>query len=191
MRFLALLLIAVVVGVVSGLGSAWLAVGEGFLFRTYRAGDWTAWPEGGASNPDPYARALLARTAQLPLGSSEGIAFYVSRDAEGSPLRGGCDYVMTGETPAARLWTLSVVDARGDLPAHPSGRTFLHSREVLRRGDGRMEIALAPQARPGNWMPIPESGSLTVIMRFYESGASNPKTAGDIVLPRIEWRSCR
>lgn len=191
MRFLAQLLLAVVVAVAFGLGTAWLAVGEGFLFRTHRVGDWTAWPEGGSNNPDPYARALLSRTAQLPLGSGEGIAFYAARDGEGAPIRGGCEYVLTGETPAARLWTLSVVDGRGDVPATSSGRSYFHSREVLRKPDGRMEIVLAPQARPGNWMPLPESGALTLILRLYETGASNPQTAGDTELPRIMWKGCR
>ena len=152
---------------------------------------WAAWPEGGSATPDPYSRAILARTAQIPLGGGEGIAFFASRDVDGAPIRGGCDYALVGETPLARLWTLSVVDAAGAVPMHRSGRTHFHSRELLRRPDGTVEITLSPQARPGNWMPIPDSGALTLIVRLYDSGAANPRTAGPIALPRIEWKGCR
>lgn len=188
--FVIRLTLAVIVAVVIGLGSAWLTVGEGWAFRSFRAGDWSAWPEGGSRAPDPYSRAILARTAQVPLGGGEGIAFFASRDSDGAPIRGGCEYTLVGETPAARLWTLSVVDAQGEVPAHRSGRTAFHSREVLRRSDGTIEITLSPQARPGNWMPIPDSGALTVVMRFYDAGVANPRTAGPVALPRIVWKAC-
>jgi hypothetical protein len=191
LRFVLELFLAVVVAVVTGLGSAWLTVGEGWLFRTYRTGEWTAWPEGGSITPDPYARALLARTAQLPLGGGEGIAFFATRDSEGRPIRGGCEYLLVGETPPARLWTLGVVDANGEPPAHRSGRTFFTSRDALRRPDGQIEVALSPQARPGNWMPLPEQGALTLVLRLYDSPAANPATAGEIGLPKIQSRSCR
>ncbi|TPQ49773.1 DUF1214 domain-containing protein [Prosthecomicrobium hirschii] len=189
--FVLRLIVAVVVAVVVGLGSAWLTVGEGWAFRSYKAGDWTAWPEGGSATPDPYSRAILARTAQIPLGGGEGIAFFASRDSDRAPLRGGCEYVLTGDTPLARLWTLSVVDAKGEVPRHRSGRTHFHSREVLRKPDGSLEITLSPLARPGNWMPIPDSGALTVVLRLYDSGAANPRTAGALLMPRIEWKGCR
>ncbi|MEJ1157986.1 DUF1214 domain-containing protein [Prosthecomicrobium sp. N25] len=191
MRFALEILLAVIVAVVAGLGSTYLAVGEGWLFRTYRAGEWTAWPEGGSTAPDPYARALIARTAQVPLGAGEGIAFFATRDSNGQPIRGGCEYLLSGETPPARLWTLGVVDAKGDPPAHRSGRTFFTSREVLRRPDGHIEVALSPQARPGNWLPLPDSGALTLILRLYDSPAAIPATAGQIEMPRVLPRGCR
>jgi hypothetical protein len=77
------------------------------------------------------------------------------------------------------------------VPDHPSGRISFNSREVLRRPDGQFEIALSPQARPGNWMPLPSAGALTVVFRLYDTPAANPATAGTVALPRIDWRACR
>lgn len=191
MKRLLSILIAVVVAVVTGIGSAWLAVGEGFLFRTMQVGEWTAWPEGGSNNPDPYARALVARTAQLPLGSSEGLAFFAARDRDGEPISGTCDYALIGETPEARLWTLSVIDAEGAVVRHRSGRMFLTSREILRRPAGTFELTLSAQARPGNWMPLPETGALTVVFRVYDTIASTPAGRADLVMPSIARRACR
>lgn len=185
------LLVAVVIATVTGLGSAWLVIGEEWLFPTYRVGEWAAWPEGGSSTADPYSRALLARTGQLPLGSGEGIAFFAARDSEGRRIRGECDYLLYGEAPQARLWTLGLLDSAGNVPPSPTGRIFFHSREILRKPDGRFEITLSPNARPGNWLPIPEKGSLTIVMRLYDTPVANVTTGGTPAMPTIERRICR
>lgn len=190
MSFILNLVLATLVAVATGLGSAWLTVGEGWLFRTVQVGEWTAWPEGGSNRPDPYSRALLARTGQLPLGGSEGIAFFSSRDSGGNPIRGGCEYDLSGETPQARLWTLTVLDSAGNIPTNASGRAQFNSRQLLRRPDGQFNLTLSPNARPGNWLPMPAGGALTIVLRLYDTPVSNPSTAGTIVLPRIIGRGC-
>jgi hypothetical protein len=68
-------------------------------------GAWTAWPKNGTAGIDPYARAMVARTGELPVGVGDGIAFYARTDDAGQPLDGRCDVLLSGITPQARFWT--------------------------------------------------------------------------------------
>ena len=192
MSFVIHLLIAIAVAVVTGLGSAWLMVGDARPFGAVKVGEWTAWPlAGSAADADPYARAWIARTGEIPLGAGEGVAFTADRDGAGRPLDGACEYRITGETSAARLWTLTVLDATGDLAPNPAGRTGFHSRELLRANDGRFEIALASTARAGNWMPTPASGRIKVVLRLYDTPLALSSDTSGLVMPRIVRGVCR
>jgi hypothetical protein len=185
------LLLALAIALVTGLGSAWYIVGDGWLIRTNVFNEWAAWPMGGSPDADPYSRAVLARTGQVPVVSGEGTTFFASRDAAGKAIRGGCDYVLSGRTPPVRLWTLTLIDSTGDLPTNKIGRTFLRSDEILRTETGSFSIVLASEARPGNWLPIPEQGFYTLILRLYDTPASLLADLKENALPRIERKACR
>ena len=63
----------------------WLALTEGTAYGGVTIGAWTAWPKNGTPGIDPYARAIVARTGELPVGSGDGVAFYAFTDDRGSP----------------------------------------------------------------------------------------------------------
>ncbi len=190
MRRLLELLLAIAIALGSGLGSAWYVVGDGWLLRTDVFGEWAAWPMGGSPDADPYSRAVLARTGQVPLTPGEGTAFFASRDSSGKAIRGGCAYQISGRTPPVRLWTLALIDAAGDLPANTIGRTFMRSDEILRTTAGSFDIVLSTEARPGNWFPIPENGFYTLVLRLYDTPASLLSDLKGNALPRIERKAC-
>ena len=191
MRRLFELLFAITLALVTGLGSAWYVVGDGWLIRTDVFGAWAAWPMGSSPEADPYSRAVLARTGQVPLAQGEGMAFFVSRDSDGKAIRGGCTYEINGRTPPVRLWTLTVIDASGDLPGNAIDRASMRSDEVLRTGTGAFTIVLASDAQPGNWFPIPDHGFYTLILRLYDTPASLLGDLKDNALPRIERKACQ
>ena len=70
MRSLVDLAIAVVVAVAVGVSSAWYVVERGRVFGAVTVGGWTAWPQEGSADADPYSLATLARTGRVPLGAS-------------------------------------------------------------------------------------------------------------------------
>src|SRR5437764_4831906 len=136
-----------------GLGTTWMAVTQGAAYGGVTIGAWTAWPKIGTPDIDPYARAMIARSGELPVGSGDGVAFYARGDDVGRLLDGRCDVLITGITPQARYWTLTLYDVQGRLVANSMQRYGFTSQEIVRRTDGSFDITASARARPGNWLP--------------------------------------
>src|SRR5438874_9604090 len=110
MRLLIGFLFALAVAAMFGLGLTQFALTRGTAFGAITIGAWTAWPKTGTTDIDPYARASIARSGELPIGSGDGIAFYARADDAGNLLDGRCETLLRGVTPAARYWTLTLYD---------------------------------------------------------------------------------
>jgi hypothetical protein len=190
MRFAAHVLLSVVIALAVGIGSAWWATGKPRLFGTLEIGRWQAWLVAGTPEADPYTRANIARTGQVPLGAAEGLAFTAGRDEAGARLDGRCRYRIVGDTPPARLWTLSAVDAEGRLTPNPTGRLFISSRDIVRDADGRIDVAVSRTVVPGNWLPLGTSGPFSLILRFYDTPVASANVLGTMVMPLIEREGC-
>lgn len=152
-------------------------------------GVWTAYPEAGTPAADPYSKAHIARNGELPLGAGEGLAFTATRDSAGALLNGDCSYVVEGQIPASRLWTLRGAgsveqEATGTLPSR------LHSRRIIYRQDGSIRIHASREARPGNWMHLPAGTRPAIIFTFYDTDLSSAARAREAVMPQILKESC-
>ncbi len=181
-----------VVGVLIGLGVTFAALRGGVGFGAVNAGPWTAWPRAGDANIDPYLRAQLTRSGEIPLGASEGVSFVAQKDSAGGKLDGTCDYSVSGQTPQARYWTLTAMTPRGRLFANPAGRNGFTSSELLRAADGGFSIALSHNARPGNWLPLAYGKDFILVLRLYETEFSAGALAFEPAnLPVIVRGYCR
>jgi len=72
LRFLIDIAVAVLIAVVVGFFTAWYSVSHGQLYGAVKKEQWTAWPQAGGPDADPYSVAMLARTGEVPLGAGEG-----------------------------------------------------------------------------------------------------------------------
>lgn len=190
MRLVFDLAVAVVIAAVVGIGSAWLAVDRGRIFGAVVVGGWTAWPAEGTADADPYALAMLARTGEVPLGAGEGLTFTADRDRSGAPLSGRCTYSVSGETPAARLWTLTAYDGKDQLMANPANRTGFHSREVVRASSGDFAITVSAVVQPGNWLPIAAVERFKLVLRLYDTPLTTGRQLAELIMPAIDRTSC-
>lgn len=188
MRFVFELFTTLAVALALGLGSAWYMVEAPRI--GIEVGRWRAVPSVTAESADPYTRARVARSGEIPMGAGEGLVFVADRDESGAGLAGSCIYRIVGETPTSRLWTLSVVDGSGALPATVTGRTHLTSREILRDVSGHFEITVSATARAGNWLPSPASGPESLVLRLYDTPVALSPGA-ETAMPRIEREGCR
>jgi hypothetical protein len=190
MRFLFDLAVALVVAVAVGVSSAWFTIDRGRLFGAISVGGWTAWPQEGSTDADPYSLAMLARTGELPLGAGEGLSFAADRDADGAPLTGRCAYAVAGQTPPARMWTLTAYDSVGRLMVNVARRPGFHSREIVREADGSFVIAVGASVSPGNWLPIAPVDRFGLVLRLYDTPLTTGSQIADLVMPTIRAVDC-
>jgi hypothetical protein len=184
-------LLAFLVAAAIGLGTTWFVLDEGVAYGGVKVGAWTAWPKNGTPEVDPYARAKLARSGELPVGSGDGLTFYARADDSGRLFDGRCDTILSGTTPQARFWTLTLYDPEGRLVANSVGRHGFTSQEVIRGSDGTFEITIGPRARPGNWLPTGGVERYLLALRLYDTPVGLASNSGrDVSMPAVRERGC-
>lgn len=191
MRLLFGSLFAFAVAAVVGLGATWLTLARGTAFGAVSIGAWTAWPRTGTPGIDPYARAVISRSGELPIGVGDGVAFYAQADDHGRPFDGRCDVDISGITPTARFWTLTLYDSEGHLVANSVNRHGFTSQEIIRNMDGSFTIRIGPRARFGNWLPTGGVEHYTLILRLYDSPVGVATRAGrEAPMPSVTAKEC-
>jgi hypothetical protein len=160
-------------------------------FDTAQAGPWHGQPKSGTMDIDPYANARIARTAELPLGSAEGLSFIARNDSAGAPLRPECDYIVSGGVPPTRYWTLTLITPKGFLIDNKAKRFGFTSAEVVRAADGTFTITVARTARSGNWLPVGDAKAYALMLRLYDTLLDFGTTkVGAGALPKITRGGC-
>lgn len=191
MRLLLGSLFTLVIAAIVGLGATYLVLERGIAFNSLTIGSWTAWPRTGTLDADPYARASIARTGRLPLALGDGVAFLARHDDNGRTLDGRCDVTVSGVTPAARFWTLTLYNLDGELTPNSVHRHGFTSEEIVRHADGSFEIVVAPRANPGNWLPTGGIGPYILALRFYDTSIGvSTKEGREVPMPALRIRSC-
>lgn len=191
MRLLLGSLFALAVAAVVGLGATWIALTEGTAYGAVTIGAWTAWPKNGTSGIDPYARAMVARSGELPIGSGDGVAFFARADDRGRSLDGRCDTQLSGITPQARYWTLALYDLNGRLVANSVQRHGFTSQEIIRNADGSFDITAGPRVRPGNWLPTGGVDRYVLVLRLYDTPVGvATRTGRDAPMPSVLVGAC-
>ena len=191
MRFLFGSIFAFMLATLVGLGATYFALSRGAAFGALKIGAWTAWPKTGSADADPYARATIARSGVLPTGLGDGVTFIATGDDSGRSFDGRCDVVLSGITPTARYWTLSLYSPAGDLIANSVNRFGFTSQEIVRAADGTFEITVAPRASAGNWLPTGGVERYQLLLRLYDSAVGVSTRAGkEVPMPTIKTVSC-
>jgi hypothetical protein len=186
MRLLIGFLFSFAVAAMFGLGLTQYALTRGTAFGAITIGAWTAWPKTGTADIDPYARAAVARSGELPLGSGDGVAFFAASDDSGRPLDGRCVVTLSGITPPARFWTLAIYDPDGRMIPNAANRYGFTSQEIARQVDGNFSIVLSARARPGNWLPTGGIDRYVAVLRLYDTPVGvATRSAKDAPMPAV------
>ena len=191
MRLIFFTLLALVLATVVGLGATWMTATRGTDLGTLTIGAWTARPRTGTPEVDPYARASIARSGELPVGTGDGVAFTATTDDKKRPLDGRCDVVVSGVTPAARFWTLTLYDPKGRLVPNTLQRYGFTSQEIVRGADGAFEVRIASRSRAGNWLPTGALDRYVLMLRLYDTPVGvATRTQRDAPMPSITTLNC-
>lgn len=185
-----LVVYALLLALALGLGSTYWVLRQDPPFGRLHIGPWTAWPALGSTSADPYMRAILAQRGDVPLATGEGLGFTAVADSQGRDLDSACTYRVGTVAPAARLWTLSVYDENGHLLRTALGRSSFSSAELLRDTEDRFTIALSRGLQDGNWLQLPPSGKISLVLRLYDTPGAAGTGLSENVFPSIERVEC-
>jgi hypothetical protein len=169
MRLLFVTVLALALATFVGIGTTWMTATKGTDLGTLTIGSWTARPKTGTADIDPYSRATIVRNGELPIGTGDGVAFTTASDDKKKPLDGRCDVVLSGVTPPARFWTLTLYDGKGHVVANALQRYGFTSQEIVRAADGSFEIHVASRSRSGNWLPTGGIERYSLMLRLYDT----------------------
>jgi hypothetical protein len=186
-----LTLVALAIAIVGGGASVWYALAARDGVGAIEIGPWTAFPDIGTPDADPYSQARVAREGVLALGRAEGLSFVAERDSSGDELRRECAYRIEGGFPAARFWTLYAADR--SLDAIPTGGpkpAALQSYQILRQPDNSAVISVGDRPFPGNWLLVRGSGKMYFVLTFYDTPIASSTGLSDLTLPRILKAGC-
>ena len=180
------ILLSSVVAVGGGAASAWYALqsAEGVGALTVRG--WTAYPDAGSPQADPYSKARVAREADLPLGRAEGISFSTARDSGGEPLRRQCSYRIEGEVPSARFWTVHVAAAG----APDGGAAARSSLALMREADSSFVVVASRHPSPGNWLALNGQGAMRLVLTLYDTPVASNEDIAETELPQVLRIGC-
>jgi hypothetical protein len=185
------ILLALCIAAVVGVGATWLTTTRGTELGTLTIGAWTARPRIGSADIDPYSRATIIRNGDLPIGAGDGIAFIAKKDDRKRPFDGRCDVVVSGVTPPARFWTLTLYDNKGRLVANSLQRYDFTSQEIVRNSDGSFAIHIAPRARAGNWLPTGGIERYVLMLRLYDTPVGvATRSPRDAPMPGVATVGC-
>lgn len=185
------ILVALAIAIGGGGASVWYALKAQGGVGAITIGQWTAFPDLGTPDADPYSQARMAREGVLALGKAEGLSFVAERDEDGQTLRRECRYTIAGSYPTARFWTLYAADETRNVIDTGKPRTAaLHSYQILRQPDNSATISVGNRPSPGNWLPIQGKGALNFVLTFYDTPISSSTGLSDIDLPSIRKEAC-
>ena len=182
-------LLAVALAVAGGAWSLWQVLENPQDTAALAVGAWTAFPEIGSPNADPYSKARTSREGILALGSAEGVAFSATADSEGTALRAECSYRIEGAVPASRFWTL-VAAVEQPAANNPTRLPALNSLSLLRRSDNNFAVTVSTRPAPGNWLEIAGMGPMSLLLTVYDSNIAAGSTLTDITMPTIQRLAC-
>jgi hypothetical protein len=164
---------------------------DGGPFDVVKIGAWNIATRAGAADADPYTRASLERSGEIPLALGEGLQLIARDDDQGRAFDPRCEYSVGPRAPSARYWTLELVDPDGFPIDNPAQRNVFRSSEILRQADGSFAIWVSPTAHSGNWLPSVAGRAFALVLRLYDSPIS--ATTGGIektTAPGIVRESC-
>ena len=191
-RTICLTLVFLAISLGGGIASVWYALNSNSSFGAISIGSWTAFPDAGTPDADPYSTARRARDGELPMGQAEGLPFYAKNDSEGRTLSTQCNYRIDGNVPAARFWTMhpaspSLIAQKNE----PFRNDALHSRQLLRAPDNSFSIALGPDPAPGNWISVSATGSMVLVLTLFDTQIASAVTSASEEFPAIIRINCR
>ncbi|WP_317992982.1 DUF1214 domain-containing protein [Bartonella gliris] len=156
-------------------------------FDRFTIGEWSAYPQVGTANTDPYTRARAAKRGEISIGHTEGLIFQIWKDNHGRPLHPHCHYLLKGQIPEARLFTLYTADR--SLKPYTSSKEIpfeLYTDNITYESDGSLRINIAPTPQTGNWLATVSQKEFGLILTLYDTSIISATSLQKLTMPSVE-----
>jgi len=177
-------ILALVVALLLGVSTAWLAMGW-HVVSSVQNGPWLYDPLVGSEAAGPYLRAQVARAALLALNNSEAIYFVATHDSAGNRLQCDGRYRIEGRDLDARWWSITAYGADDFLMANEQNRYSYNMTNLSRNPDKSYTVRLSRTPQSGNWIPLGECDNFGLWLRLFNPAPGLRKELTTIELPRI------
>jgi hypothetical protein len=178
-----------VIGVVAGVGFAIWQIRSSGLGQDIRIGPWTTGRDIGTVDTDTKTRAIVALRGLLALPKQEARYFTAATDSAGTPLSGKCRYTLSGGALPARWWSVTLYDRAGWLIPNRWNRHSVGSPAVPGAATA-WQVLIAPQQRPGAWIPTGTDGAFELTLRTYRPRGLLATDPARVALPTIARGEC-
>ncbi len=198
-------LIAIVMAVFMGLGSAYWAISTRTLGAAISNGPWQTNALIGSEALDIYTRAGVSVAGLFALNRSEAVYFTATTDSDGEPLQGSCVYQVEGTDMPARWWSITAYGADHFLIPNAEKRYSMTRADLLglSMGEGAatgspepFTFRMARERQPGAWLPLGDAALLSLTLRLYgmpealtDEDALEADLSG-VALPVIKRETC-
>jgi hypothetical protein len=192
-------LVTVCLAIVAGMGSAlwmtgWTPLPPLVGISSIAINGWTSDPAIGSEAANPYMRAYIARRGLLGLRREEATYYLRTEDDSGQPLRENCAYVIEGEAPDARWWSVTLYAADNYLAQNDDRAHSIDMTRAIMGEDGRWHATIQA-ADPGDgsfWVSNRNAGNFDLLFRLYNASDAvleTPETA--LVPPDVLLLGCQ
>jgi len=179
------------IGMAIGLWSAHDLANGGFDLVARTQGPWQTWPSAGLNTMDPYTKAHFLAAGRLPDNRREIVEYEAWSDSDGRPIDATCTYTVQGRLDWSRWWSISVTQ-NGAVEPRKAGRTYsLDSGEIVYQPDDLARVSVSAQAASGNWLAMPASGNVGLLLRFYDPVPGTRERPGIQSLPQVVRQDCQ
>ncbi|NJS15257.1 MAG: DUF1214 domain-containing protein [Sphingopyxis sp.] len=183
--------IAIISGLVFGLGGAWALTNRGLSGGQIVNGPWQTSLGYGVKATDPITRAAVARSGLLALPATETLYWQAARDSEGRALTGKCRYRLTGSALDARWWSVTVYDTTGYLMPNEARVWSVNGATVPLDAQQRWQVRLSSGRPPsGGWLPTTGGRGFHLTLRMYNPGKAFMADPSRAMLPQIVREAC-
>lgn len=190
MRTLFKWLAVIVIGIALGTGIAIWQIRSSGLGNDIRIGPWTTGRDIGTADADMKTRAIVALRGLLALPKEEARYFTASTDSAGQPLSGKCRYTVAGGAIEARWWSITLYDRQGWLIPNRWNRHSIGSARIAPADAGQWAFTIAPEPKPGLWIPTATDGPFEVTLRTYRPRGRLAADPSGVTLPTITRGEC-
>lgn len=186
---------AVIIGILIGLATAYQAISTGWGVDVKQNNGWRIYENLADPKLSVYAKAYLVNSGHLPLPQDQALYFFTYIDADGQSLKAGCEYELKGDDMDAFWWSISLHNTNFEQFANSSHRYSFNMSNIIRKVDGRYNIAIAAQVHDGNWLPLnakaaKDNAGFMLSLRLYGVNKKTIENIDQLILPSLKNKGC-